>query len=98
MYNKCAYMGNFDNDLRHELGLYVDSNSNIYYGIWKLGIMHGQGNLQTSASIYSGDFVNGLRHGQGEEYFTNGDVYEGEYQNGRFDGFGRYQWKDQGVY
>ena len=28
-------------------GIYVDVDGNVYEGIWKLGIIHGQGTIKT---------------------------------------------------
>ena len=51
--------------LRHDKGLYVDDEKNIYNGSWKLGIIHGKGTLKTRNSTYTGSFVNWLKHGTG---------------------------------
>ena len=82
----------------HGTGTFLFTNSDVYEGPFKYGIMQGHNGVLKSASgsKYNGEFLKNLKHGSGEEVFANGSRYVGKYYNGLQHGFG-VQYNEDGT-
>ncbi len=64
-------------------------NGDVYFGMWKDGLMHGFGGyLYFNGNRYFGEFKNHQRSGSGIFVNKNSEVYVGEYKNDKRNGVG----------
>lgn len=67
------------------VGTYKAPTKEVYFGEWKSGTMHGQGQLTIkNGAKYIGQFKMGVIAGTGKLYDENGNlVFKGEFQNNK---------------
>ncbi|XP_049851483.1 uncharacterized protein LOC126326072 [Schistocerca gregaria] len=86
-----VYKGDFGDDKFDGIGKWSGVDGTSYFGQWKAGVPHGQGNLRLGSNdAYSGQWQNGKMHGKGTYTRFNGDVYVGEFKEGKPHGHGKY--------
>jgi len=84
------YVGEFRENLRNGLGLYILSNGSSYDGEWRENNMHGWGVFRwPDGSVYEGFWKEGRRHGaSGRLLASDGFRYEGAWVNNGMEGRG----------
>ena len=86
-----SFFGEYKNDLRDGLGIYIFANGGVYAGGYKEGKRDGQGILMfPDGSMYEGEFANDKFDGQGTYTYADGSQYIGQWKNGKRDGEGAY--------
>jgi len=94
-----TYEGEWENDLKHGVGVEVLANSNRYEGEFLNGKPEGSGAFYwANGEFYEGDWKNGLKHGSGMWKGTKGESYTGEWKNGKADGYGVHKWRNGDKY
>ena len=66
--------------------MYQWKNGSKYFGDWKNGKMHGEGNYtfgvgKGEGDRYVGEYRNGIRSGKGIYTWSNGERYVGDFKN-----------------
>ncbi len=73
----------------------VPELQNSYTGSCKRGLAEGKGKA-TGIDRYEGSFKKGLPDGKGTYHWANGAVYKGNWSGGKRDGFGAYEYIQNG--
>ena len=89
--------GTWKNDRFNGWGREIRDNGEIYEGKFINDSLMGKGKYKNGNILYIGDFVNYDRHGKGE-LFTDEYHYTGDFNKNGFDGYGRIELYDIGVY
>ena len=86
MNKKCSYEGEFKNDLKEGLGMYIWASGNYYKGYYKGDLRDGYGEMYwADHSHYKGNWHLGLQHGYGILIDqTTGEVKKGLFEQGKF--------------
>eukprot|EP01038_Epipyxis_sp_PR26KG_P004362 gene4362-6170_t len=96
------YVGDLDNNgLPHGVGkmIYDNSNGEIYFGEFYLGMKHGKGEICAgNGSKYVGDWMNDKKHGFGILNHAFGDTYEGEFYEDKRNGIGKLTMANGDIY
>lgn len=89
MVNNDRFEGQFQNNKKNGLGLYLHKLENAtYVGYFSEGTRHGLGRLDTSKSVYVGEWQHSKRHGIGYSFYHSKKVYFGNFRNDQKQGIG----------
>ena len=88
-------MGDFRDEKRTGLGVFVHGDGVRCEGRFWDGRYHGKGILLVAGEKYKGDFRQGKKNGFGKFDFPDGSSYEGEWASGEIVGKGRYKLKHE---
>lgn len=90
-----VYRGQFQNNKRTGVGIFVDKGVETRRGTFINGEHHGYGEVEikSSGNSYMGYFADGKPNGMGIER-TQFDTYIGNFENGRKNGLGKLVEKD----
>ena len=89
--------GTWKNNRFNGWGRETRKNGEIYEGKFVNDILNGKGKYKKGNILYVGDFVNYERQGKGE-LFTDEYHYTGDFKRNGFNGYGRIELYDIGVY
>ncbi|SCN61838.1 conserved Plasmodium protein, unknown function [Plasmodium chabaudi adami] len=92
---KSYYYGNYSNGMKHDEGLMVYKNGDVYVGTWRFGKKNGYGKYiyKKCKSVLEGHWENGyLSHGKW--ILPNGTYFIGNFKNNEPTGDGVWYFKD----
>ena len=79
------YEGDYQNDKKNGMGIFVWESGNYYKGCYKDDERHGYGEMYwKDGSCYKGEWSHGIQHGVGKMEFPDGRVKEGIFENNNF--------------
>ncbi|DBB03876.1 TPA: hypothetical protein ACH3X1_012963 [Trebouxia sp. C0004] len=94
--NGDTYFGQYSNDRRQGVGLYLVAKGGGYAGSYAQSKRSGQGVMRMpDGAVYQGDFVGDKFEGQGQYEYVDGSTYVGAWKAGKKHGEGVY-WDTKG--
>ncbi|CDW89815.1 camk family protein kinase [Stylonychia lemnae] len=99
--NGDMYQGEYDKvtKQRDGRGRFIDSDGDVYDGLWKNGQSDGYGRLMNiNGDYYIGELKDGKMNGYGKYYSKDGNIYEGQQVNSNRQGLGLWKWWDGAQY
>uniref|UniRef100_A0A7S1UNY1 Uncharacterized protein n=1 Tax=Grammatophora oceanica TaxID=210454 RepID=A0A7S1UNY1_9STRA len=97
--NGDVYEGEWNNGIRHGLGVYTWYEGDLYTGPWLDGRRHGHGTfVYSDGRLYDGEYIHGKRQGKGVFTWPFGAKFEGEYEGDKRNGTGLYVYADGRQY
>jgi len=91
------YTGDWFEDQKHGVGVFIAKNGDRYEGEWRFNCKHGMGKVfygpGAQETSYNGSWAEGKRAGLGILELKNGDRFEGHWKEDKREGPGRYFYK-----
>ena len=89
--NNLIYYGNFNKNLRDEIGYEIYNDKSVYKGEFKRGKKNGIGTYKwLDGSVYEGEWVDNNLEGIGMYTFKDKSCYKGFWKNSKMEGFGEF--------